>query len=88
MGRDGSPSRGPISKPTGTGEGGGPGTYDPAPQYDFGKEVKSFTIGEKRTHKVEYDNRDYNPDRADSITKPRPPRTVDMSKSNSPGRPE
>ena len=48
MGRDGSPSRDPIAKPTGTGESGGPGTYDPSPQYSFGKEVKSFTIGEKR----------------------------------------
>ena len=40
---------------------GGPGQYDPAPQYDFGKEVKSFTIGEKKYEKVEYDNRDYSP---------------------------
>jgi hypothetical protein len=63
---------------------GGPGQYDPAPQYDFGKEVKSFTIGEKKFEKVEYDNRDYSPDRCEQLTKPKIPQ-VDMGKS--PSRP-
>ena len=86
MDRNGSPSREPIHKPTGTGDGGGPGTYDPAPQYDFGKEVKSFTIGEKRLEKVEYDHRDYSPERGETMTKPRLPNTVDMGRNGSPSR--
>jgi len=60
MGRDNSPSRpGQFGNPGPAHESQGPGSYDPSPQYDMGREVKSFTIGEKRLEKVEYDNRDY-----------------------------
>ena len=66
MGR--SPSR-PVdfSKP-GTDASGGPGTYDiPKP------EVKSFTIAGKRQEKVEADNRNYSPERAEALTKAKVP---------------
>ena len=78
------PSRPSTFAKPGYDDVGGPGQYDPAPQYDFGKDVKSFTIGEKRVEKVEYDNRDYSPDRCEALTKPKVPQ-VDMGKS--PSRP-
>ena len=74
-----SPSR-PISfaKP-GTEASGGPGTYD-VPQ----PEVKSFKIAEKRPAKIENDNRNYSPERAEALTKTKVPQ-VDMGRS--PSRP-
>ena len=47
-------------------------------------DVKPITIGQKRPKKLEKDNRDYSPDRAETITKTKCP-NVDMGKS--PSRP-
>ena len=68
LGKTGRPDN--FNKP-GTETSGGPGQYDsPTP---FGKDVKSFKIGEKRPERIENDPRDYSPERADALTKTKVP---------------
>ena len=63
-----------------------PGQYDDR-QYEFGNNVKSFRIGEKRAEKVVEGMGPgaYNPERAEAMTKTKTSTTVNMS--SSPGRP-
>ena len=72
-----SPSR-PVNfaKP-GTEDTGGPGTYDAGKK--FMDDVKPFTIGKKRPKKIETDVPEpgrYNPDRADTVIKPKTPAAI------------
>ena len=57
-----------FAKP-GTEASGGPGSYESP--IKFGKDVKSFTIGEKKPERIDPDNRNYNPERAEALTKPK-----------------
>lgn len=63
-----------------------PGQYDDR-QYEFGNNVKSFRIGEKRTEKVVEGMGPgaYNPERAEAMTKTKTSTTINMA--SSPGRP-
>ena len=67
-----SPSR-PVSfaKP-GSEASGGPGTYGDN-VVEFGKNAQNITIGQKRPQKIESDNRDYSPERAEALTKAKVP---------------
>ena len=71
-----SPSRpGTFAKP-GTDADNGPGTYDAGKK--FMDDVKPFTIGMKRPKKIDTGVPEpgrYNPDRADTVTKPKTPGT-------------
>ena len=76
-----SPSR-PKSIPRDS-EAGGPGSYD-IPFYKFGDETKPMTIGVKRPKPAETDVPEpgrYSPERADKLTKPKEPATVDMGRA-------
>ena len=77
-----SPSRPSTFAKPGTETSGGPGTYDAGKK--FMDDVKPMTIGKKRPQKLDFDNRDYSPERAETVTKHRGP-TIDMGKS--PSRP-
>ena len=66
------------------------GDVDVAPgQYDDGKRwnsnVKPMTIGEKRTEKRTVDNRDYDYEKADAVTKSKMP---NITMGSSPSRPK
>ena len=75
-----SPSRPSTFAKPGTDADGGPGTYDSPVK--FGKDVKTFTIGEKRHERIENDPRDYSPERGEALTKAKTP-NIDMGKSQS-----
>ena len=86
MGR--SPSRPSTFAKPGTDEAGGPGSYD-IPFQKFGDESKPMTIGVKRPQKIETgvpDAGQYSPERAEAMTKPKAPSTIDMGRAP-PARP-
>ena len=63
-----------------------PGQYDDR-KYEFGKNVKSFTIGEKRETRMSESMGpgSYNPEKAEAMTKTKTTTTINMA--SSPGRP-
>ena len=72
-----SPSRPKNFAPPGHETSGGPGTYDTGKK--FMDDVKPFTIGMKRPKKIETDVPEpgrYNPERAETVTKPKTPGAV------------
>ena len=81
-----SPSRPQTIENPGADASIGPGAYDTGKK--FGDDVKPFTIGMKRPKKSPTEDNpgagNYNPERAENLTKPKVP-AVDMGKS--PSRP-